>query len=163
MLANTAHASPAIHHWCAFLALLSFISSIKFSSLQLHLIISDPISALNHSGLPNQKHMSTPMSTAKYDSVATNLPVNGPPSWDSHITAAYVNRLRDEVCHLRQLLVMHEAENASKMPMYESEERSAIEENRRLRKMLQIEKERREALSRQLSESESSLEMEDER
>lgn len=79
------------------------------------------------------------------------------------ISSFYVNRLRDEVCRLRQLLQRYEAESATKMPQFESEERSVAEENRRLRKLLQVEKERREALSRQLSESESSLEMEDER
>ncbi|CAH8640178.1 unnamed protein product [Heterobilharzia americana] len=79
------------------------------------------------------------------------------------ITLSYVNRLRDEVCRLRQLLQRYEAESARKMPQYESEEKSVAEENRRLRKLLQIEKERREALSKHLSESESSLEMEDER
>ncbi|CAH8640133.1 unnamed protein product [Schistosoma intercalatum] len=79
------------------------------------------------------------------------------------ISTSYVNRLRDEVCRLRQLLQRYEAESACKMPQYESEEKSVAEENRRLRKLLQVEKERREALSRHLSESESSLEMEDER
>ncbi|KAH8868727.1 Coiled-coil domain-containing protein [Schistosoma japonicum] len=79
------------------------------------------------------------------------------------ISTSYVNRLRDEVYRLRQLLQRYEAESAYKMPQYESEEKSVAEENRRLRKLLQVEKERREALSRQLSESESSLEMEDER
>ncbi|CAH8466270.1 unnamed protein product, partial [Dicrocoelium dendriticum] len=82
---------------------------------------------------------------------------------DPQLTAPYVNRLREEVSYLRRMLDRYEAESACKMPLYESEERSAIEENRRLRKLLQVEKERREALSRQLSESESSLEMEDER
>ncbi|KAA3677091.1 coiled-coil domain-containing protein 6 [Paragonimus westermani] len=103
--------------------------------------------------------------TPKADQVTLpSVPINETPViWDSHITAPYVNRLREEVCHLRRLLERQEAENASRMPLYESEERSAAEENRRLRKLLQVEKERREALSRQLSESESSLEMEDER
>ncbi|VDP84204.1 unnamed protein product [Echinostoma caproni] len=119
--------------------------------------------SLNQPHSQNHKPLSTPMAVTKTEAPNSAVSGNGAPNWDSHITAVYVNRLRDEVCHLRQLLAMHEAENASKMPMYESEERSAIEENRRLRKMLQMEKERREALSRQLSESESSLEMEDER
>ncbi|KAF6772406.1 hypothetical protein AHF37_08858 [Paragonimus kellicotti] len=103
--------------------------------------------------------------TPKADQVTLpSVPINeAPVIWDARITAPYVNRLREEVCHLRRLLERQEAENASRMPLYESEERSAAEENRRLRKLLQVEKERREALSRQLSESESSLEMEDER
>ncbi len=50
-----------------------------------------------------------------------------------------------------------------KMMEYEKEEHSLKEENIRLQRKLLLEMERREALSRQLSESESSLEMDDER
>ncbi|CAL8098191.1 unnamed protein product [Calicophoron daubneyi] len=108
---------------------------------------------------PSASHKMVNPMEANYLTHSTDLGV----SLDSNISVSYVNRLRDEVCRLRKLLEKHQEENAAKMPLYESEERSTIEENRRLRKMLQDEKERREALSRQLSESESSLEMEDER
>ncbi|CAH8286768.1 unnamed protein product [Schistosoma turkestanicum] len=113
------------------------------------------------------KSPSTPCAVHKV-AVSQDLPTNQPSdvvlSTSTHmISTSYVNRLRDEVCRLRKLLQRYEAESASKMPQYESEEKSVAEENRRLRKLLQVEKERREALSRQLSESESSLEMEDER
>jgi len=50
-----------------------------------------------------------------------------------------------------------------KIQALEDEERSLKEENVRLQRKLLRETERREALSRQLSESESSLEMDDER
>ena len=50
-----------------------------------------------------------------------------------------------------------------KIQALEDEERSLKEENVRLQRKLFREMERREALSRQLSESESSLEMDDER
>ena len=50
-----------------------------------------------------------------------------------------------------------------KIQALEDEERSLKEENVRLQRKLLREMERREALSRQLSESESSLEMDDER
>jgi len=49
------------------------------------------------------------------------------------------------------------------MQQFASEERQIREENLRLQRRLQLEMERREALCRHLSESESSLEMEDER
>ena len=50
-----------------------------------------------------------------------------------------------------------------KIQALEDEERNLKEENVRLQRKLLREMERREALSRQLSESESSLEMDDER
>ena len=49
------------------------------------------------------------------------------------------------------------------MAQFAMEERHCREENIRLQRKLQMEVERREALSRHLSESESSLEMEEER
>ena len=49
------------------------------------------------------------------------------------------------------------------MARYAHEERQVREENLRLQRKLQLEIERREALCRTLSESESSLEMDDER
>jgi coiled-coil domain-containing protein 6 len=49
------------------------------------------------------------------------------------------------------------------MAVLEKEERQFKEENIRLQRRLLLEQERRENLGRQLSESESSLEMEDER
>ena len=49
------------------------------------------------------------------------------------------------------------------MMMFEKEEHQLKEENIRLQRKLFLEMERREALSRQLSESESSLEMDEER
>ena len=50
-----------------------------------------------------------------------------------------------------------------KMMEFEKEEHQLKEENIRLQRKLFLEMERREALSRQLSESESSLEMDEER
>jgi hypothetical protein len=50
-----------------------------------------------------------------------------------------------------------------KMAHYAQEERHIREENLRLQRKLQMEMERRESLCRHLSESESSLEMDDER
>lgn len=53
--------------------------------------------------------------------------------------------------------------DSEKMAQFAMEERHCREENVRLQRKLQMEVERREALCRHLSESESSLEMEEER
>lgn len=72
-------------------------------------------------------------------------------------------QLRQEVGQLRTTLSSAQSEHAEKTAHYEKEERHLIEENLRLRKKLQMEVERRNELCRHLSESESSLEMDDER
>jgi len=54
-------------------------------------------------------------------------------------------------------------EDKEKMAQYAEEERQIREENVRLQRKLQMEIDRREQLCRHLSESESSLEMDDER
>lgn len=74
-----------------------------------------------------------------------------------------VNVLRDEVVRLRRKLIAAQEEHTKTMTKYESEENHLREENVRLQRKLLLEMERREQLSRQLSESESSLEMDDER
>ena len=60
----------------------------------------------------------------------------------------------------KKLMILSDEE---KMARYAHEERQVREENLRLQRKLQLEIERREALCRTLSESESSLEMDDER
>ena len=57
----------------------------------------------------------------------------------------------------------HIQADAEKMAQFAQEERNIREENVRLQRRLQLEMERRENLCRHLSESESSLEMEEER
>ncbi|XP_046862165.1 coiled-coil domain-containing protein 6-like isoform X1 [Xenia sp. Carnegie-2017] len=74
-----------------------------------------------------------------------------------------IKSLRDEVRRLRGQLLASEKQHAEKMAALEKEERQIKEENIRLQRRLLLEQERRENLGRQLSESESSLEMEDER
>ncbi|XP_028402179.1 coiled-coil domain-containing protein 6-like isoform X1 [Dendronephthya gigantea] len=74
-----------------------------------------------------------------------------------------IKSLRDEVKRLRGQLLASEKEHVEKMAALEKEERQIKEENIRLQRRLLLEQERRENLGRQLSESESSLEMEDER
>ncbi|XP_066907950.1 coiled-coil domain-containing protein 6 isoform X1 [Halyomorpha halys] len=77
--------------------------------------------------------------------------------------SAHIQTLRGEVTRLRTLLAHAQQEHTEKMERYVKEERQVREENLRLQRKLQLEVERREALCRHLSESESSLEMEEER
>ncbi|KAL7059020.1 hypothetical protein AAHC03_013027 [Spirometra sp. Aus1] len=91
------------------------------------------------------------------------VPPPPPPPLDTQSGALYVARLREEVTRLRALVAANQAEHLARSGTYEREERLAAEENLRLRRLLQAEMDRKDALSRQLSGSESSLEMEDER
>ena len=70
-----------------------------------------------------------------------------------------------KICEGRQIRIINVflSLDCEKMAAYAKEERHIKEENIRLQRKLLREMERREALSRQLSESESSLEMDDER
>ncbi|ODM88984.1 Coiled-coil domain-containing protein 6 [Orchesella cincta] len=74
-----------------------------------------------------------------------------------------VQHLRNEVDRLKAQLNIAQQQHADKMAQFAMEERTIRDENLRLQRRLQLEMERREALCRHLSESESSLEMEDER
>lgn len=64
---------------------------------------------------------------------------------------------------MRSNLAAAEKESQEKTQQFAQEEKCIRDENKRLQRKLQLEVERREALSRHLSESESSLEFEDER
>uniref|UniRef100_A0A3B3R4N1 Coiled-coil domain containing 6b n=2 Tax=Paramormyrops kingsleyae TaxID=1676925 RepID=A0A3B3R4N1_9TELE len=75
----------------------------------------------------------------------------------------HIRFLKNEVERLKKNLRTAELQHTEKRAQYIEEERHMREENIRLQRKLQREMERREALCRQLSESESSLEMDDER
>ncbi|GAB6019530.1 Coiled-coil domain-containing protein 6 [Chamberlinius hualienensis] len=75
----------------------------------------------------------------------------------------HIQGLRGEVAKLRNQLRLAQKEHVNKMAQYAQEEKHIREENIRLQRKLQMEMERREALCRHLSESESSLEMDEER
>lgn len=77
--------------------------------------------------------------------------------------SSHIHTLRSEVVKLRNQLAISQNENKEKMHRFALEEKHIREENVRLQRKLQQEVERREALCRHLSESESSLEMEEER
>ncbi|BFZ02598.1 hypothetical protein BsWGS_05638 [Bradybaena similaris] len=97
-------------------------------------------------------------------------PISAPPSprdINNGDTASnlvqHIDSLRSEVIKLKDQLRSAQIEHAEKMAQYAQEERQIREENLRLQRRLQLEMERRENLCRHLSESESSLEMDDER
>lgn len=77
--------------------------------------------------------------------------------------SAHIQNLRSEVLRLRANLAAAQKETTIKMQQFALEEKSIREENARLQRKLKQEVERREALCRHLSESESSLEMDEER
>ncbi|XP_014672332.1 PREDICTED: coiled-coil domain-containing protein 6-like [Priapulus caudatus] len=100
-------------------------------------------------------------------------PVSAPPSpmeyqHDDNTTAAdtltsHIQYLKAEIATLKRQLEISQTEHSERMAQISQEERQIREENIRLQRKLQLEMERREALCRHLSESESSLEMDDER
>lgn len=75
----------------------------------------------------------------------------------------HIKTLRSEIVRLRNNLASAQKETDEKTQQFAAEEKNIREENMRLQRKLQMEVERREALCRHLSESESSLEMEEER
>ncbi|CAL4117766.1 unnamed protein product, partial [Meganyctiphanes norvegica] len=77
--------------------------------------------------------------------------------------STHIQQLRNEVTRYRQQLSSAQEEHNRTTQNYLQEERAIREENLRLQRKLQMEVERREALCRHLSESESSLEMEEEK
>ena len=104
--------------------------------------------------------------------VKLNQPVSEPPSprdiqnknGDTAANLANnIHHLRQECAKLKTQLVDEEQKHKQRMSEFEKEEKHIREENLRLQRKLQLEMERREALCRHLSESESSLEMEEER
>ncbi|XP_076281920.1 coiled-coil domain-containing protein 6 isoform X2 [Lasioglossum baleicum] len=70
--------------------------------------------------------------------------------------STHIQTLRSEVARLRHTLLISQQEHTEKMQRYVNEEKQIREENLRLQRKLQLEVERREALCRHLSESESS-------
>ncbi|KAG1679925.1 Coiled-coil domain-containing protein 6 [Nymphon striatum] len=75
----------------------------------------------------------------------------------------HIQHLRNEVSKLKTQLLNAQQEHSEKMAQYAMEEKQIREENLRLQRKLQLEMDRRESLCRHLSESESSLEMDEER
>ena len=66
-----------------------------------------------------------------------------------------IRALKQECVRLKHQLISGKQEHEKKMAAYAKEEKEIREENLRLQRRLQLEMERREALCRHLSESES--------
>lgn len=95
---------------------------------------------------------------------ALNLPHGFPaPSEQATNLTEHIINLRREVSRLKTNLEKSERDHKEKISKVIREEKTIKDENVRLQRRLQMEVDRREALCRHLSESESSLEMDDER
>jgi coiled-coil domain-containing protein 6 len=90
------------------------------------------------------------------------LPPNTATDQATNLTEHIIN-LRKEVSRLKATLEKAEREHRENISKIVRDEQLIKEENIRLQRRLQMEVDRREALCRHLSESESSLEMDDER
>ncbi|CAF4201885.1 unnamed protein product, partial [Rotaria sordida] len=75
----------------------------------------------------------------------------------------YIQQLKREVEKLKRELIHTQESHRQKMEQLVKEEQDIRNENLRLQRKLQVEVDRREELYKQLSESESSLEMDEER
>ena len=93
--------------------------------------------------------------------VETKRPVDKSDS--SEKVASHVKSLKKEVDQLRNQLTQSSEQHTTQMKSMENEEKSLREENFRLQRKLNMEVERREALHRHLSESDVSVEMDDDR
>ena len=101
------------------------------------------LSGNNFTALPNSNN-------GNCDNTANNL-------------TEHIINLRREVSRLKACLEKAERDNMANMAKLVREEKEIRDENIRLQRRLQMEVDRREQLCRHLSESESSLEMDDER
>jgi len=97
--------------------------------------------------------------TTASTTVETKRPVDKSDS--SEKVASHVKSLKKEVDQLRQQLTSSSEQHTTQMKSMENEEKSLREENFRLQRKLNMEVERREALHRHLSESDVSVEMDD--
>lgn len=94
----------------------------------------------------------------------TNNPLIFPASSEQAVNLTeHIINLRREVSRLKANLEKAERDHKENMAKLAREEKLIRDENVRLQRRLQMEVDRREALCRHLSESESSLEMDDER
>ncbi|XP_022662139.1 coiled-coil domain-containing protein 6-like isoform X3 [Varroa destructor] len=108
-----------------------------------------------------QEKLDQPLSAPP--SPRSDVPPPRPPNPDPAGMTRHIRNLKQEVNRLKTLLHKTERESAEKIAQLSQEERQIKEENIRLQRKLQMEVERREQLCRHLSESESSLEMDEER
>jgi coiled-coil domain-containing protein 6 len=130
--------------------------------------VSAPMSPRNNAAPSMNQLPSLPASSGLFNLAGTSL-INFtghsfPPSSEqaANLTEHIIN-LRREVTRLKANLEKTERDHRENMAKIIREEKVIKDENVRLQRRLQMEVDRREALCRHLSESESSLEMDDER
>ena len=136
----------------------TLINSVRISSgnsLVLNVNNSSSNNSLNNtsgyaSSLAGSGHSNNGNSVTTSENTANNL-------------TEHIINLRREVSRLKACLEKAERDNRENMAKLVREEREIRDENIRLQRRLQMEVDRREQLCRHLSESESSLEMDDER
>ena len=118
--------------------------------------------------------ISTPATSASNTVNQSSVPMNvpgtlnlphgfAPPSEQASNLTEHIINLRREVSRLKTNLEKSERDHKENISKVIREEKAIKDENVRLQRRLQMEVDRREALCRHLSESESSLEMDDER
>ena len=116
------------------------------------------VRVISHSiSLPVQNNQ---CSEQEIDTVLSSMEVEGDRASLIH---SYIGRLRQEVVRLRDAVQDTNNQCTDKLRNLERDEKILQDENRRLRKRLQAEIERRQEMCRNLSESESSLEIDEER
>jgi len=96
-------------------------------------------------------------------SVTTTAPAAAAAAASCSSNVDYAQHLKQEVERLRHELVLQQEIHEKKLAKLRLEEQNAKSENLRLQRKLQVEVDRRQQLYKQLSESESSLEMDEER
>uniref|UniRef100_A0A1I8HEL1 Coiled-coil domain-containing protein 6 n=1 Tax=Macrostomum lignano TaxID=282301 RepID=A0A1I8HEL1_9PLAT len=79
---------------------------------------------------------------------------------DPEAMASHINQLKSDLENLRQQLDQSQAEHQLKMSKLEQEERCLVQENTRLKRRLQTESDKRDRLTRNLSESDAGSDME---
>ncbi|UJR10879.1 hypothetical protein I4U23_015066 [Adineta vaga] len=122
----------------------------------LQLQIQQPHSTDNPSSSNDLNERTNLRSHSLYEMMSsTNRPVS--------LNVDHAEQLKREVERLRQELVLQQDKHQKKLKDILQDDQNARNENLRLQRKLQVEVDRREQLYRQLSESESSLEMDEER
>ncbi|CAF0937376.1 unnamed protein product [Rotaria sordida] len=125
---------------------------LKLQQPHLHATHSDPSSSSTNL-TSNEKLTSDSNSLVESNSINDNILSNND----------YGQQLKEEVEKLRRELIIQREIHKKKIDQLILDEEKAKNENLRLQRKLQVEVDRREELYKQLSESESSLEMDEER
>jgi hypothetical protein len=121
------------------------------------------IGASASAGLSSGTTLSSGVQPSGMNILVGQYPLQGASSEQATNLTEHIINLRREVSRLKATLEKAERDHKENVARIVREEKEIREENLRLQRRLQMEVDRREALCRHLSESESSLEMDDER